>query len=325
MNQNLSCIPDCSLQFSLPIKQDQGEDCCCRCVGQSATLVAALDGCGGSGARRHDWYSGKTEAYMASRLVAGALHDVFFRVFPLNQSPVQAARTYLEALRPEIDRRLDSYRPPAGATAFKGRMFRTLPCTLAAALVQREESGRRIVTVFWAGDSRVYLLTANGLMQLTRDNSGTDDPFENTYTDDVMNNVISQDRDYQIHRGSVGLSTPFVLFAATDGAYGYVPSPMEFEGLLLSTLDRSASPDQWEQEMTGLLKQFTEDDCSMSMAFFGYRDFARLKQDLAPRYRFLQEQYLSKLKDIPLEEKEARRAYWQTYQTNYLKFVKDES
>lgn len=109
-----------------------------------------------------------------------------------------------------------------------GSMVRKFPTTLALAYAEKEEDAIKI-HLLWAGDSRVYLLDEKGLAQLTRDDTDVEDAFENLTNDGPMNNVLSSDGNYGINYKSVLLSTPTIVFAATDGCFGYIPTPMEFE------------------------------------------------------------------------------------------------
>jgi len=120
---------------------------------------------------------------------------------------------------------------------------------LALLALQRRDSGSSTFDahVFWAGDSRAYLLDPRaGAQQLTTDDikSGAD-AMRNLTDDSVMSNCISASADFHINHRAVELEAPFVVLCATDGCYGYLPSPMHFEQLLLSTMaaakDKEAS------------------------------------------------------------------------------------
>ena len=73
---------DFILSFCRERIPEHGEDCYCYSFCDTAGILGAFDGCGGAGARTHAAYSGKSEAYIASRLCAGAVYDSFRRAFP---------------------------------------------------------------------------------------------------------------------------------------------------------------------------------------------------------------------------------------------------
>ena len=79
--------------------------------------------------------------------------------------------------------------------------------------------------------------------QITKDDTNVDDELENISADGVMNNIIfngKSDKDgnacFTIHHRMVPRTAPFIAFSATDGCFGYIPSPMEFEYYILDCL-----------------------------------------------------------------------------------------
>lgn len=292
-----------------------GEDSFCHSFRDGAGLLAVFDGCGGAGARTHDFYTGHTEAYMASRLCAGAFYDTFREA----RGPVTPQQLGDAALA-----RLKTYTPPAEAEGFTlmGSMVRTLPTTVAAALVSREDGGIS-VTAAWAGDSRVYLLDGSGLAQLTVDNTSVPDPMDTLYDDGVLRNVLCADRAVTIHSATVQPKLPFVVLAATDGCFGYVSTPMEFEGMLLRTLLEAESPAQWEQGLSEAMGAVAGDDHCFCLASFGYGSFAALKESLQPRYTWLRQCFLEQVSALPLEDRASRTALWLQYRDAYFRYMKD--
>lgn len=320
MKQNLS------LDFVLSFCQDkipgQGEDSYCYSFCDTAGMLGVFDGCGGAGARRHGYYSDHTEAYMASRLCAGAFYDCFRRLFPTYMSP---ARLVSEAFGPHVMRRLKDYSPPRDETGFqiKGAGIRTLPSTAAVALVQQDKGGDLLVTAIWAGDSRVYLLDSKGLAQLTEDDTTVPDPMQTLYDDGVLKNVLCSDKPVQLHHRTVRMQEPFVVFAATDGCFGYLSTPMEFEGVLLDTLLRADCAAAWEEKLAALIGSIAGDDQSLCLAAYGFGSFTVLQKTFAGRYIRLQQEYLTPVAALPLQDLDSRKALWNGYKDNYLRWIKD--
>ena len=86
--------------------------------------------------------------------------------------------------------------------------------------------------VFWAGDSRAYVLPADGARQLSTDDlRDPSDAMANLRRDSVVSNAMSADTDFHVNYRRVELKAPFLLVCATDGCFGYVPTPMHFEHL----------------------------------------------------------------------------------------------
>lgn len=312
---------DFIVRFCQEMIPGRGEDSYCTAFCDSAGLLAVFDGCGGAGARTHDHYSGHTEAYIASRLCAGAFYDQFHALFPCDMPAQQLAE---QVFAPAALGALKRYSPPAepGGIVMKGSMVRTLPTTAAAALVRPGKDGKLELAAMWAGDSRVYVLDDWGLAQLTVDDTSVPDPMDNVYDDGVLRNVLCSDRDVQLHCAVVELSPPFAVFSATDGCFGYVPSPMEFEGLVLQSLLSAPTPDRWEQALQQAMGAVAGDDHCLCMAVLGYGSFEAFKSRLAPRFTWLQTHFLSGLQQIPVEDRDARFALWERYRDGYFRLRK---
>lgn len=313
---------DFIISFCRDMIPEHGEDSYCYSFCDTAGLLGVFDGCGGAGARKHEYYSGHTEAFMASRFCAGTFYDCFRAAFPCDRS---AAEMVKEVFTPSAAQRLAAYEPPKEENGFqiKGSMVRTLPTTAAAALVQQEADGNVLVSAIWAGDSRVYILDARGLAQLTVDDTTVSDPMENIYEDGILRNIVCRDRAVNLHCRTVRLRPPFMVFAATDGCFGYVSTPMEFEGLLLHTLLSSDSAAQWEAEIAQVLSKVAGDDYTLCLAAFGYSDFAALKKSIEQRYAHLDQYYLTPVRQMPIEDRQSRFELWGQYKANYFRYLKD--
>lgn len=309
------------LSFCKEMIPGKGEDCECHSFTDEMGLVGAFDGCGGSGGRTHAWYSRKTEAYMASRLVAGAFYDCFRYWAENMDNPEQFAR---DILWPTAVQQLKNHQPPEDPTAIRigGSMIRCLPSTAAVALL-RQDSNAVEVTALWAGDSRVYLLDENGLAQLTVDDATVQDPMENVYEDGILTNVFCADRPVEFRCNTLLCKPPFVIFSATDGCYGYLSSPMEFELLLLGTLLNSSCAAQWEQSLSQSIEGVAGDDHTISMAALGYDSFQALQKSLAPRYDYVWANFVAPVQDVPMDVREPRFALWEQYRPNYFRFLKN--
>ena len=298
----------------------RGEDSYCRAFCDTAGLLGVFDGCGGSGARTHEVYSGHTEAYVASRLCAGVFYDVFCKLFPCTQS---AKALTEEVFAPAIKRCLHRFSPPEDESGIRvgGALLRTLPSTAAVALVQEQEDGSALVSAIWAGDSRVYIMDSNGLAQLTLDDSGVTDPMINIYEDGVLTNLLCSGKPVQLHCATFCMKDPFLVFTATDGCYGYLSTPMEFEGLILETLLKAESTAAWERELESRLCAVAGDDHTLCLAAYGYGSFEALQTRFAKRYKEIEERYLIPVSRLPIEDRESRYAIWAQYRGDYMRYI----
>ena len=69
------------------------------------------------------------------------------------------------------------------------------------------------------------------------------------YSDGALTNVMSASAPFTLHERHLTLSAPAIVFAATDGCFGYLGSPMEFEYCLLDTMMRAQTVEQWEKAL----------------------------------------------------------------------------
>lgn len=315
-----------SLDFVMSFCRDKipghGEDSYCYSFCDTAGLLGAFDGCGGAGARKHDFYSGHTEAYMASRFCAGVFYDQFRLTFP---SQLKAADLVSNVFAPRITQRLNEFVPPYndGGFQIKGSSVRTLPSTAAVALIRQAKKGEVFVSAIWAGDSRVYIMNSKGLAQLTVDDTNVPDPMMNTYEDGVLQNLLCSNKPAKLHCKTIRMTEPFVVFTATDGCFGYLSTPMEFEGLLLNTLLKNQNAAQWESSLADSISEIAGDDSTICLAAYGYGKYTTLQQAFANRYSYLEKKYIIPVSKMPQEDKESRIALWESYCDNYMRYMKD--
>ncbi len=315
-----------ALDFVMSFCRDKiaghGEDSYCYSFCDNAGLLGAFDGCGGAGARKHSYYSGYTEAYMASRLCAGSFYDQFRRLFPCNQSAVSLTK---EVFAPQTSQRLIEFGPPKDETGFqiKGSSVRTLPSTAAVALMQQDADGSVLVTAIWAGDSRVYIMDSLGLAQLTVDDTTVTDPMVNIYEDGILKNIVCSDKPIKLHTKTIKISEPFVVFVATDGCFGYLSTPMEFEGVIIETLLTTKCVAEWEQKLADTLGAIAGDDHTLCLASYGYGSYESLQKSFARRYEYIEKHYLVPVSKMPVEDRESRFELWRSYCDNYTRHIKD--
>lgn len=297
------------LDFGIEIcrakNEGRGEDSYLFLFTQQDGIAGVFDGCGGSGAKRYEKYGNRTGAYMASRVTAGAARDWFLDPNAERSSAgfKEKAREYLSICN----------RVGGGKTSFKGSMIKDFPTT-AAFILSSTEGDKVSATCMWAGDSRCYLLDENGLKQLTDDDLNGFDAMQNLSADGALTNVITATRDFSVHERQIRVKKPAILFSATDGCFGYISTPMEFEQLLLSSLQASESVREWEKRMSDVLTEVAGDDYTMVGMSFGFGSFSNLKHMLAGRCRYLFEHYTRDIREKTIEEKtELWKAYMPTY------------
>jgi len=142
--------------------------------------------------------------------------------------------------------------------------------------------------------------------------------MENLSADGALTNVVSLSGPFVIHSKEIDISCPCILFAATDGCFGYLSSPMEFENMLLNTLLSSESIEDWENKIAVFLNGVSGDDFSLCGLIIGYGSFNTLKMNFAEREKKLCAEYIDDIATKSLEEK---RHLWKKYSSTYSRYL----
>ena len=284
----------------LEADKGRGEDCGFCTSHGSRALLGAFDGCGGLGARKYA--DGRTGAAIASQ-AASETALMWLRETGDAAGLKIRLDSALRALMDEME--------PAGRTNV-GSMIKPFPTTACIATAE-ELPGCGIDCEFmWAGDSRGYVLRPDGLRQLTRDDLRTDeDAFDNLYVDSPLSNMVNGTGDYIIHSRRVIAAGPAVVFAATDGTFGYLPSPMHYEWMLLDAMQKADSFEGWRGRISEMTESVTADDSTYMMAIFGWRDFADMREAFAGRHAALEARLIAARDEGDLRE------YWNEYRAGY--------
>lgn len=288
----------------------KGEDSGFEAYTSDYGIIGAFDGCGGLGAKSCPAISDSTEAYLASRAVFGAVKQWFY-------SNASAGGIWsLDELKETIVEKLEVCQRHSGDTGpkLKGSMVRPFPSTIA--MVRFKISDKKLVTEhIWAGDSRTYMLDKYGLAQISIDDIKGEDAMSNLTRDGALTNVISADKRFVLHHSMFIPKHPCIIFCATDGCFGYVSSPMEFEYMLLSSLVKSSSVAEWQQKLNDDIFDRSGDDQTIALAAFGFEDFEELKTYYIDRYNAI----YKVVQKFEQADPEKRQLLWEAYKPNYYR------
>lgn len=311
-----------SLVIASETAPGQGEDSYAAETDALGGLLCVADGCGGIGSRRYEKRERHTEAYEAARLTVDCVR-AWVRAMDGEALPPNAAQAAAcaAALRAQLIGALAAFHGEYGAQATSRvvlrSMQRTLPSTLCAALVDARAQDRLSCVFFWAGDSRGYLLDAAGLHQCTADHvAGGANALDNLYRDARLTNMVCEDGFFAIESYGLTVTKPCVVLTATDGAFAYLPTPMEFELLLLETLAASPTLESWQARLNRALSRIASDDSTLALAGFGFSSFDALKACLAPRRTELKTRFVTPVRRRR-QSVEYARALWAEYRLGY--------
>lgn len=245
---------------------------------------------------------------------------------------------YLELLSKRIDDAFEKMNRAVtegqSASRLKTKMQRNLPSTLAGWVYRT--APEREITAFWAGDSRCYVLRHDGLRQISRDEAKGDfDAFEAIRADPPLTNYISERTPNSINCRHLLCDYQAVLICATDGAFNYQPTPMDFEFVILSSLMSSESMQAWAEELAERLQASAGDDISMVVHPLGFDNYEDLKAFYKRRLDELNAQFIDPLENLQdkqaqLEEelasvraaaKEKTQQVWGQYRVTYEQYL----
>jgi serine/threonine protein phosphatase PrpC len=331
--------PTVSFGFNLGKIPDHGEDSdpILR-DGPDLGLAAVFDGMGGAGGTVYDTPDGqRSGAYLASRIARDAVEQHMLTLLAPDRplSGEQTASELQGILKTTLNDALTDLNAPV--SRLRSKLLRALPTTMALGALQRgEKDGSRwLCHVLWAGDSRVYAFTAEGMHQLSIDDlRDPGDAMENLQRDSVISNAISADTDFHINYRRVTLTTPFFLLCATDGCFGYLRSPMHFEALVLGALSSADTDEEWSTSIQAAIAEVTGDDAAMAIIGVG-ADLSTFKTLFAPRLAELVDQYTAPLDRLVDELAQAQHALaelqlqkdrdlaerWHRYSSVYERFL----
>ncbi len=301
-----------ALKLSFPAGQAPNEDRAI-CLRQSGVrLLAAFDGCGGVGGRRYPQLENRTGAHIASGLYAASL-ETWFETQAASL-PVPHIAQALDTLFLDAARDFDTQYLSTTPTAVTGSMVRTLPSTAAIFLQYKDHA-----TLYWAGNTRGYLLTGQGLRQLSTDDcTAAGDAFESLYRDAPINNYLCADKPFNMREVDIPLPKQGVLVLATDGAYHATPTPMHFEALLLDTLSGTSTKKQWKRALGDALHTNATDDVTLVLQPFGFKAYSELDSYFDKRRRHVQQAYILPAAQTSADARLALQTLWDMYRKESL-------
>ena len=303
-----------------PAVAGEGEDSfyCCR-NGSKRAIAAVFDGCGGLGSRRYTAFRGHTGAYISSRIASGAAYDCFHSTWSKSdRSGKSFFAEYKKLLAEGFS--IAAYMCANERSMIRGALVRDFPCT--AAMAYASSDGDSVtVDYMWAGDSRVYLLNRKGLQQMTVDDLDVNDAMKNLSADSALKNVLSSDGRYTIHGRAIKLNSPALIFAATDGCFGYMNSPMEFEYALVRCLVESDTQIMFEEKLHDIFERHAQDDFTLGGIVIGFDSFDEMRKNYEKRYEQLKKEYIDPIRKAE-DSDTARSVLWEQYRSQYEQFIK---
>lgn len=271
--------------FNVAKKENEGEDADpILYIAENWGVLSVFDGMGGAGVRKYKHIcTGEehTAAYWGARIVRDCVLSML-KSCPKEMSPLRYVEENLHGvIENTLNKKIQEF--PNANCAVLNKMLRKLPTTMAMLAFEIVENNV-IVNSYWAGDSRLYMLTKDHLTFLSIDDADAadGDPFSPANMDLAMNNAISQEREFKINKVGrsflISADNPFILIAATDGCFGYFKNPIEFESMLRKELlNAQNSADFMGRIKQTIIDNIQQDDFSMVAFAFGTSSFESLQ------------------------------------------------
>ena len=290
----------------------KGEDCGFEAYTQQAGVIGVFDGCGGLGARVCQNAQDKTEAYLAARAVGSAVRTWFY----LNH--VTDENWNADLLKEIIVSKLKVCEENSGESQIKlkGSLIRPFPSTVALVTFRKVADGI-LSKHIWAGDSRTYVVDRYGLGQVSIDDIKGEDAMSNLSKDGALTNVVSADSNFVLHSKELMLKEPCIVMSATDGCFGYVSSPMEFEKMILESLIMSNSVSEWKKTLQADIANRAGDDQTISVAVFGFSSFEDTQKYYDERYKWV----CACVNMFDNANTDQKQQLWQEYKKDYYRFI----
>ena len=319
-----------NLKFMIEKKDGHGEDSDpLFLVKGDFCAVGVFDGMGGSGAGKckSDFGDGHTKAYVASRIIEKSVYN--YMNYAKSTSEICAERIK-DTAKSRLEQEKHNF--PLKVSGLRSKLVREYPTTLAVVTCEQKVNGDFTINSYWAGDSRNYLWNSDGFFQISKDDLDTElDPMENLRNDGVLSNCVCADREFEINSRSITVSKSFIILSATDGCFGYFPTPMHFHEVLLAGLKSSKDETEWENDIKKEICNVTGDDISLSLCAIGYNDFHSLKESFEHEKIEGFDEMEDLRKEIDniknsIEQKKAAleekmQSEWNSYKANYMKYI----
>ena len=308
MNSNL-------LFLDIEASSGNGEDShlICNDAYYEFSVFGVFDGLGGRSAGFDGIKGGRIASRQAFQTTERVLKQWNGR---LNQDiAIELQSSICQALKSQAELKMGKSRLSGTLTG------KRLCTTIAVASIPKKsagaENGSCEVSLAWMGDSRVYFLSPQrGLQQLTTDDLEIDkDAFQMIREDPRMSQYLTADvsDDWQIHFAVEKLEEKGCILVCTDGCFQYLPTPWDFEKLLLETLTSAETLEKWQSLLAQRYEQIKQDDISLILSPLGFdADFPALSQAYQTRLEHITSHYCSTdANNVSLNE------LWESYRSDY--------
>jgi serine/threonine protein phosphatase PrpC len=267
---------------------------------QKSVYLSVMDGMGGAGAGQvHvSLPSAKfstTEALIASRSVRDTvLKQVVDKQLFSPDRPVKNITKDLKKYITDDLELIDAACKISSSSKIRGTLTKRLPTTLLLAKIEPNQKDQRLqkTNFWWAGDSRAFLIQPkHGLASLSIDHVGPSDALEQLRSDPPIQNTISSSVPFSINYGSININGPYILLLASDGVFGYLPTPGMLELGILEAIQLPAK--DFASNLMNFCGTYAADDVSAAIMTYNIFNNNEVLAVFSKRLEVLRERYKS--------------------------------
>jgi hypothetical protein len=255
-----------------------------------SAFFSIMDGMGGAGAGQVNVNLptakfSTTEALIASRSV----RDTVLK--QVVDKRMLSSDTLDKSIKDDLEK-IDNACKISSSSKIRGTLTKRLPTTLLVTKVEPCKKDPRLkkIKIWWAGDSRAFLIQPNaGLAALTRDHVLPTDALEQLRSDPPIQNTISSSVPFSIQHDAFGVPGPYLLLLASDGVFGYLPTPGMLELGILEALVQPAK--DFALNLMNFCGMYAADDVSAAIMTYNIFDNDEVLAGFSKRLEILRERY----------------------------------
>ena len=211
----------------------------------------------------------RTSAFWASRIALARY------IFFLNDKDFdyERAKDFVSEGLDAVAKKLNLEKPLIGSKTL-------LPTTLVSISLLNADKKRFEAEVCWAGDSRAYILTKDGLKQLTIDDEDETGAITNLFTAKEGHETFMNRKEFK------NIEKPCALFVCSDGLFDNF-SDLDFEFLIHGLMNEATDIEDYRNKLVAFYNKSKSDDCTMAFTALGFENFDEMKAYYKDRFEYV--------------------------------------
>ena len=272
-------------------------------------LLVVCDGSGGAGGYKHEVKKDKIDSFEKIKAIVlpedkeGLMDDYLKTLFsPIYEQP-EVTRTsafwasriviprfvyYWKAVEHDIEKAKEFIIEGMNNTAKSLHFLKSdksdkglLPTTFVAISLEKEDNKKVYFDVYWAGDSRAYYFSKEGMKMLSIDNEDASGSITNLF-------IFKDGFEIKVFKRHYELNKPCSLLVCSDGLFD-ICNNVAFEGNFLAVIEKEGVKNlqEFKDTLQAWYAPRKSDDCTLAMKLFGFKSFDEVKKYFKPRFDYV--------------------------------------